>query len=53
MMAEHYKWMEECQKNCDYLTLNGRNIPNCSYRDSSVGVCNPRNCPRWGEEAED
>jgi len=45
--------MNEVQKECKYLVLNGRDIPNCSYHDSSVGVCNPRNCPKWGGGSED
>jgi len=52
-MAEHFEWMSEVQEDCEHLVLDGENTPNCSYHDSSVGVCNPRNCPKWGGEGED
>jgi len=47
-MTEHFEWIKECQRNCDYLRLDEENAPNCYYHESSVGVCNPRNCPKWG-----
>jgi len=44
---KHFEWMSEVQEDCEHLVLNGEDIPNCTYHDSSIAICNPRNCPRW------